>query len=62
MTEQTLLDGCYVIKTELKKEEVSAETVHERYKDLASVEQGFRTMKTGYLETRPIFVRKEKRT
>lgn len=60
--EQTKLDGCYVIRTELDKEEVLAETVHKRYKDLALVEQGFRTMKTGLLETRPIFVRKEKRT
>ncbi len=56
------LDGCYVIKTELNKEDVSSETVHQRYKDLALVEQGFRTMKTGLLENRPIFVRKEKRT
>ncbi len=56
------LDGCYVIKTELPQEEVAAETVHQRYKDLAFVEQGFRTIKTGLLETRPIFVRKEHRT
>lgn len=56
------LDGCYCIKTDLSKEKVSKEKVHERYKDLANVEQGFRTMKTGLLETRPINVRKEKRT
>ena len=56
------LDGCYVIKTELPQEEVAAETVHQRYKDLAFVEHGFRTIKTGLLETRPIFVRKEQRT
>jgi len=56
------LDGCYAIKTELKKEEVVTEKIHQRYKDLAMVEQGFRTMKTALLETRPIFVRKEKRT
>lgn len=55
------LDGCYVIKTELK-EDISAETIHQRYKSLSLVEHGFRTMKTGLLETRPIFVRKEKRT
>ena len=60
--ENTLLDGCYVIKTDLTKEQVSCETVHQRYKDLAMVEQGFRTMKTGLLETRPIYVQKEKRT
>ena len=60
--ESAKLDGCYVVKTELKKELVSAETIHRRYKDLALVERGFRTMKTGLLETRPVFVRKEKRT
>lgn len=59
---KTELDGCYAIKTELKKTDVSAEKVHQRYKDLTLVEQGFRTMKMGLLETRPIFVRKEKRT
>ena len=56
------LDGCYVIKTELKEEDILKEKIHQRYKDLAMVEQGFRTMKTAFLETRPIFVRKEKRT
>ncbi|MCP4985299.1 MAG: IS1634 family transposase, partial [Colwellia sp.] len=56
------LDGCYVVKTELKKEAVSAATIHRRYKELALVEKGFRTMKTGLLETRPVFVRKERRT
>jgi transposase len=59
--ESKQLDGCYVIKTELSNE-VSMKTIHQRYKDLALVEQGFRTMKTGLLETRPVFVRKEKRT
>ncbi|MFH1259650.1 MAG: IS1634 family transposase [Elusimicrobiota bacterium] len=58
----TLLDGCYVIKTDLTKGQVSDEVVHQRYKDLAMVELGFRTMKTGLLETRPIYVQKEKRT
>lgn len=60
--EISLLDGCYVIKTDLEKKDASSETVHGRYKDLALVEQGFRAMKTGILETRPIFVRKENRT
>ena len=60
--ESILLDGCYTIKTDLSKEQASKETVHQRYKDLANVETGFRTMKTGLLETRPIYVQKEKRT
>lgn len=60
--ELAVLDGCYVIKTGLAKEKVSAQAVHQRYKDLALVEHGFRTIKTGLLETRPIYVRKENRT
>jgi transposase len=60
--EAKVLDGCYVIKTELKKTEISAEMAHQRYKDLAQVEHGFRTIKTGLLETRPVYVRKEERT
>jgi len=56
------LDGCYCIKTDLAKEKVSKEKVHDRYKDLTDVEEGFRVMKTGLLETRPVYVRKEKRT
>ena len=58
----SLLDGCYVIKTDMPKEGISAQAIHDRYKDLAQVEMAFRTMKTAYLETRPHYVRKEKRT
>jgi len=56
------LDGCYVIKTDLKKEEAGAEEVHSRYKDLALVEQAFRTSKTVLLEQRPVYVQKASRT
>lgn len=56
------LDGCYAIKTDLTDEGVKAEAIHTRYKDLAKVERAFRTMKTGHLEVRPIFVRKDDRT
>ena len=56
------LDGCYVIKTDLKAEEAGAKEIHDRYKDLAYVEQAFRKMKTVLLEERPIYVRKANRT
>ena len=36
--------------------------VHDCYKRLSVVENAFRTMKTGFLEMRPIFVRKSQRT
>ena len=60
--EQCLLDGCYVIKSDLSTEAASGDVIHSRYKDLAKVENAFRTMKTTLLEMRGIFVRKEKRT
>ena len=56
------LDGCYAIQTDLPLEAASKETVHQRYKDLALVERDFRTMKTGHLEVRPVFVRKKEST
>lgn len=62
LKEVTLLDGCYVIKTELKQEEHSAESIHQRYKDLAQVEEDFRTLKNGHLEIRPWYVIKEENT
>lgn len=56
------LDGCYVIESDLPKEVASTQQVHDRYLDLTQVERDFRTLKTGLLELRPIFLRKEKRT
>ncbi|HSX82625.1 MAG TPA: IS1634 family transposase [Candidatus Saccharimonadia bacterium] len=61
-TEAAKLDGCYVLKTDLTPAQAPKEMVHDRYKDLASVEQAFRTCKTAHLEVRPIFLRREERT
>src|SRR5437867_6286706 len=61
-TEATKLDGCYVLKTDLTPAQAPKEMVHDRYKDLASVEQAFRTCKTAHLEVRPIFLRLAERT
>jgi hypothetical protein len=62
LKEASHLDGCYVIKTDLPASAVSKETIHSRYKDLAAVEQAFRTCKTDFLEVRPVYVRNEKST
>jgi transposase len=59
---QAELDGCYVIESDLPKEVASTQQVHDRYLDLTKVERDFRTLKTGLLELRPIFLRKEERT
>ena len=59
---QAELDGCYVIESDLPKEVANTQQVHDRYLDLTKVERDFRTLKTGLLELRPIFLRKEGRT
>jgi len=56
------LDGCYVLKTNLAREQASKEVIHDRYKDLTLVEQAFRVAKTGHLEVRPIYVRSKAST
>jgi transposase len=61
LEEKSQLDGCYVIKTDLPKGAADKELIHERYKALAEVEMGFRTMKS-FLEARPIYVRKAEKT
>jgi hypothetical protein len=60
--EAAKLDGCYVLKTDLTPAQATKEMVHDRYKDLASVEQAFRFCKTVHLEVRPIFLRLAERT
>ncbi len=55
------LDGCYVIKTTVPKEQMSEETVVARYKSLSQVEQAFRAMKSTALEMRPIYHHRDDR-
>jgi hypothetical protein len=56
------LAGCYVIASNVPTETLTAQAVHDSYMALQKVERDFRTMKTGLLEVRPVFVRKESRT
>src|SRR5208337_4024472 len=56
------LDGCYVVETDLKARQADAQTIHDRYKDLAFVERDFRTLKSGHLDFRPWFVCTEDNT
>jgi transposase len=41
---------------------LNGRVIHDRYKDLAEVEYAFRTLKTGHLEIRPLYLTKESRT
>ena len=56
------LAGCYVVVTDVPKQNLSGQEVHDSYLSLQKVERDFRQMKTGLLEVRPVFVRKESRT
>jgi transposase len=57
-----LLDGCYCIESDVPAAHLSKDEVHDRYRDLQTVEQNFRRLKTAFLEIRPVFVRKAPRT
>ncbi|NUO07265.1 MAG: hypothetical protein HUU08_01065 [Candidatus Brocadia sp.] len=57
--EESYLDGCYVIKTDLKENEADKYVVHDRYKDLSEVERVFRGCKTVDLEVRSVYARQE---
>lgn len=62
LSENEMLDGCYVIKSDVPKVKADAQTLHDRYCDLENVERAFRTMKTVHLEMRPVFVKKKEST
>jgi hypothetical protein len=56
------LDGCYVVESDLPARAATTQQVHDRYVSLTAVERDFRTLKTGLLKIRPVFLRKEGRT
>jgi transposase len=62
LSQAEMLDGCYVIKSDLPDKFITAAQIHDRYKDLSKVERAFRTMKTGLLEIRPLFLRRADHT
>ena len=62
LSQVSLPDGCYVIKSDVPKQDADSQTLHDRYCDLEMVERSFRTMKTTHLDLRPVFVRKKTST
>lgn len=58
----SMLDGCYVIQSDVPNSSADAQALHERYCDLENVERAFRTMKTAHLNLRPVYVHKEAST
>lgn len=55
------LDGCYAIKTSLTDKKDTKEDIHKSYKNLINVENAFKTLKTDYLEIRPLYLKTDKR-
>jgi len=60
MEQEKLIDGHYLIQTEVKEQQLSKSEVITAYKSLQKVERIFRVLKNN-IELRPIYVRKEKR-
>ena len=58
---EAALDGFYVLRTSVGKDELSAQAVVRAYKQLAHVEQAFRAIKGPELEIRPVHHRLEDR-
>jgi len=58
LSQVALLDGCYVVKSDVPQKDADAQTLHDRYCNLEMVERSFRTMKMSHLEMRPVFVTK----
>lgn len=56
------LAGCYVVVSDVPPQQLSGQQVHDSYLSLQKVERDFRQLKTGLLEVRPVWVRKESRT
>jgi transposase len=60
--EAALLDGCYVLETTMPAEQMDRQTVDEWYRDLQKVERNLKTIKTDFLQVRPINLRNAERT
>jgi hypothetical protein len=58
---EAMLDGIYVLRTDVKPETLDTATAVRAYKDLATVERAFRSLKTVDLEVRPIHHRRAQR-
>jgi len=59
--EEAALDGLYVVRTSVGKQQMASDSVVANYKSLAKVERAFRCMKTIDLSLRPIYHRNEER-
>ena len=61
IAKESILDGCYVVFTDVPAENLSAIETVKSYKDLIKVEHAFRSLKTTALEIRPIYHKTDER-
>ena len=59
--EAEILDGLYVIYTDVKEEEMNITEIVQAYRKLIGVEQAFQNLKTAQLEIRPIYHKTDNR-
>ena len=53
--QESSLDGCYIVFTDVPENDLSAIETVKTYKSLIQVEQAFRNLKTAALEVRPVY-------
>ena len=58
---ESALDGCYIIRTDVREKEMDKQEVVCSYKKLGLVESAFRNLKTVQLEMRPVYHQKDDR-
>jgi len=61
VSREQVLDGCYIVRTDVPRESMDTEEVVSGYKALGGVERAFRSIKTALLEMRPIYHKKDDR-
>jgi len=59
--QEAALDGIYIVRTSVGRQDLEDHAAVRAYKDLSKVEQAFRSLKTVDLKVRPIFHRLENR-
>lgn len=53
--QEASLDGCYIVFTDVSKDDLTSVETVKTYKSLIHVEQAFRSLKTTALEVRPVY-------
>jgi transposase len=61
IAEEQMLDGCYVVRTDVEAARLDKDEVVASYKSLANVERAFRSLKMSHLEIRPVYHKKDER-